>query len=99
MGSCSSHDDKIITSKNVQDIEKQINKLKEQLEDKFKDMPEYDGEKYRGEGIKKMKGYKYNKPIDELLKLREDFWNSKPQNKSTWKYLKQACLMDDSNMK
>lgn len=53
------------------------------------------GEKYRGEGIKRMKGYKCVLPIDELNKLREEFWTIKTQHKNTWKYLKQACLMDD----
>jgi hypothetical protein len=95
MGSCSSHEDKVIVGKSVSDIDKQLIKLKEQLEDKFKDMLEYEGDKFRGEGVKKMKGYKFNRPIDDLYKLREEFWSSKPQTKTTWKYLRQACLMDD----
>jgi hypothetical protein len=52
------------------------------------------GEKYRGEGVKRMKGYKCTLPIDELNKLREEFWSTRPQT-GIWKYLKQACLMDD----
>jgi hypothetical protein len=102
MGSCSSHEDKVISSRTMQETEKLITKLKEQIDEKFKDMPEAEGnisfnkgEKYRGEGIKRMKGYKCTLPIDELNKLREEFWNSKGQQKVIWKYLKQACLMDD----
>jgi hypothetical protein len=95
MGSCSSHEDKVIVGKSVNDLERQLVKLREQLEERFRDMPEYDGDKYRGEGIKRMQGYKFNKPIDDLYKLREDFWGSKPQTKTTWKYLRQACLMDN----
>ena len=29
-----------------------------------------------GDGIKKMKGYKCNLPLDELTKLREQFWGN-----------------------
>ena len=42
-----------------------------------------------------MKGYRCTLPIDELNKLREEFWNSKGLQTGIWKYLKQACLMDD----
>jgi hypothetical protein len=97
MGSCSSHEDKIIIGKSVE-IDRQLSKLKEQLDENLRDMPEYEGDKYRGEGVKRMKGYKFHKPIDDLYKLREDFWSSKPQTKTTWKYLRQACLMDDSKI-
>ena len=31
---------------------------KEILDPKFKDMPEWEGERYKGEGLKRMKGYK-----------------------------------------
>jgi hypothetical protein len=47
----------------------------------FPDMPEWEGkeyinigEKYRGVGIKRMKGYKCDIPINELNNLREAFW-------------------------
>lgn len=32
------------------------------------------GDRFKGEGIKKMKGYKCDMKIDELNKLREEFW-------------------------
>jgi hypothetical protein len=43
MGSCSSHEDKVVHSRSVQEVERILNKLRDQLEDKFKDMPEVDG--------------------------------------------------------
>jgi hypothetical protein len=49
----------------------------------FPDMPEWEGkisitlgEKYKGVGIKQMKGYKCDIPINELNKLREAFWGT-----------------------
>jgi hypothetical protein len=60
-----------------------------------KDMPEWDGERYKGVGIKRMKGYKCDIPINELNKLREEFWNSKINSFTIWKSIRQACAMDD----
>jgi len=34
-----------------------------------------------GEGIKRMKGYKCKLPLDELNKLREQFWSKISDNK------------------
>lgn len=61
----------------------------------FQDMPEWDGERYKGEGIKRMKGYKCDIPINELYKIREDFWITKFKTGLIWKSLRQACTMDD----
>jgi hypothetical protein len=58
------------------------------------DMPEWEGERYKGEGIKRMKGYKCNLPINELNKLRDEFWNKKVAGNHLWKSIKQACVMD-----
>ena len=49
----------------------------EEIDDKFKDMPEWEGNKYVGEGIRKMKAYICHLKIDELQKLREEFWCNK----------------------
>lgn len=64
------------------------------LECLFEDMPEWEGERYRGQGIKKMKGYKCDIPIDELNKIREQFWRYKISKNSIWKQIKQAVYMD-----
>jgi hypothetical protein len=43
MGSCSSHDDKVVQSRSVHEIEKILTKQRDLLEDKYKDMPEVEG--------------------------------------------------------
>lgn len=74
-----------------------LNIKPEQINPKFADMPEWEGERYRGVGIKQMKGYKCTLPIDELYKLREEFWNWRLKDKIIWRHLRQACIMDDGN--
>ena len=61
--------------------------------DKFNDMPEWP-DKYKGLGIKCMKGYKCSLKIDDLNHLREKFWTSRKDNKDQWKILHQACIYD-----
>lgn len=70
-----------------------IEKKKSINEDKFNDLEEYENE-FSGEGIKKMKAYKWNAPFDLLYKLRLDFWMSKKDNKSIWAAIKQSCETD-----
>ncbi len=70
-----------------------VEKMKSITDDKFKDLEEYDND-FSGEGIKKMKAYKWNAPFDLLYKLRLDFWMSKKENKSIWAAIKQACETD-----
>ena len=41
-----------------------------------------------------MKGYKCNLKIDELNKLRDDFWNRRVHNTQPWKIIHQACMYD-----
>ena len=48
--------------------EPQVNQLYEEQKKEFPDMPEWDGDRYTGIGLKKMKGYKCDLPIDELNK-------------------------------
>ena len=62
---------------------------------RFADFPEWEGERYRGIGIKQMKGYKCTLPIDELLLLREDFWNFQRDIDPIWKDIRQAVVMDE----
>jgi hypothetical protein len=40
----------------------------------FPEMPEWDGDRFKGIGIKRMRGYKCDIPINELNSLREAFW-------------------------
>lgn len=77
----------------------------EQLENKmrndFPDMEEWEGERYSGIGIKRMRGYKCNLPIDKLNEKRNEFWSSKSSEEShlkkTWRVINQACVYDECN--
>ena len=61
---------------------------------KFNDMPEYGNGITKGLGIKQMFAYKCDLKIDELNKLRDEFWSSKQINKQQWKIIHQACIYD-----
>jgi hypothetical protein len=108
MGSCNSQERVVVlnnhkpnstsseTKKNENEFH--LEEEKPYVDPKFKDMPEWEGDRYRGEGVKRMKGYKCEMQIDVLNQLREDFWSSKVKEKMIWKHLRQACLMDDSKI-
>ena len=46
-----------------------------------------------------MKGYKCVLPLDKLNEKREEFWKSRGEPKDTWKTIRHACLLDESNNK
>ena len=62
-------------------------------------MEEWEGERYKGIGIKKMRGYKCNLQIDKLNKKRQEFWNKKNShwtpNYKIWRVINQACVYDE----
>lgn len=64
------------------------------LDPKFKNIPEWEGDIYKGFGIKRMKGYKCSLNIDDLNSLREAFWVSKKKGNDNWKFIHQACVFD-----
>ena len=78
-----------------QDIQSIINEQKGE----FPDMEEWEGERYKGIGIKKMKGYKCNLQIDELNKKRDEFWETRNEhgapNYKIWRVINQACVYDE----
>jgi hypothetical protein len=63
----------------------------------FPDMPEWGGGIMKGYGIKEMPAYKCDLKIDELNRLREEFWSSKNKLKTKWKIIHQACIYDHIN--
>jgi hypothetical protein len=63
--------------------------------EEFTEMPEWDGDRYKGVGIKRMKAYKCDIPINELNRMREDFWDKKVTQNYIWRHIKQACIMDE----
>lgn len=59
--------------------------------------------RFSGEGVKKIKSYKCNLPIDELQQIRIQFWSiffliiaSKKENHRIWQILKGCCETDAS---
>jgi hypothetical protein len=46
-----------------------------------------------GEGVKQIPSYKCNLPFDQLEKLREEFWQTK-KNQRIWLVLKTCCETD-----
>ena len=79
--------------------EEQSNSMIEEQKMEFPDMPEWDGDRYTGIGIKKMKGYKCDLPIDKLNKKRDEFWDQKNsrdnENYKIWRIINQACVYDE----
>jgi hypothetical protein len=95
MGTCSSNS-KTKKENFANEIStQQLNECNKYEELLSRDMPEWEGDRYRGVGIKRMKGYKCDIPINELNKLRDEFWNSKIHKNNIWRSIRQACVMDD----
>lgn len=61
----------------------------------FPDMEEWEGDRYKGVGIKRMKGYKCNLPINKLNEMREKFWNTKITENENWRIIQQICVFDE----
>ena len=63
------------------------------------DMEEWEGNKYSGSGIKKMKAYKCDLTLEELQIKREKFWHSKINNKVencvNWSIIQKAISLDE----
>ena len=62
------------------------------------DMEEWEGDKYSGVGIKRMKSYKCDLPIDKLNNLRTFFWKAKLKDKNLyaiWSKIKRAVELDE----
>lgn len=109
MGSCgisSSANNSVIINNTVNNLnssvrEKEIKKkasdknTKYLEEDKLKfpDLEEYP-DIYVGEGIKRIKAFKFNKPYDILNKMIIDFWTSRNERKNIWVIIKQALDAD-----
>ena len=76
-----------------------IQNIIEKQKNEFPDMPEWEGERYKGIGIKRMKGYKCTLQIDKLNQKREEFWNLRnahgAPNYKTWRIINQACVYDE----
>ena len=71
----------------------------EAQKDMFPDMKEWKGNRYTGVGIKRLKGYKCDLPIDKLNEKRDEFWSIRNshnnQNYKIWRIINQACVYDE----
>ena len=74
MGSCQQSEVIEVNSQRNRDFnessEIQENDLIEKQKKEFPDMPEWEGNRYTGIGLKYMKAYKCDLPTDELDKIR-----------------------------
>ena len=110
MGSCQASN--VIEMNNQEDAKILSNKKKLALSTKldvqeiiseqkaeYPDMEEWEGERYKGIGIKRMKGYKCNLQIDKLNQKRDEFWNKRNHhdnpNYKIWRLINQACVYDE----
>ena len=86
---------KKLSLKEKQDIQLIIDQQKQE----FPNMEEWEGERYKGIGIKKMKGYKCNLQIDKLNQKRDEFWSKRNShgspNYKIWRVSNQACIYDE----
>ena len=82
-------------NKDIKNNENVNNNLNEYIDPIYDDLEEYSDEEV-GEGIKKMKAFKWNDAYDNLYKLRSEFWTSRKNDKKIWAVLKQACETDNA---
>ena len=110
MGSCqtsnviemnSQEEAKILSNKKTLALsdKQNIQAIIDEQKQEFPDMEEWEGERYKGIGIKKMKGYKCNLQIDKLNQKRDEFWNKRNAhgnpNYKIWRVINQACVYDE----
>ena len=88
--------DIIIQDKSFKTEDIEINYQKQE----FPDLEEWEGDRFKGIGIKKMKGYKCSLPIDKLNQKREEFWSTRNShnnaNYKIWRIINQACIYDET---
>ena len=93
------HENRIIISQDSVPQKRDASYFIQKQKEEFPDMEEWEGERYKGIGIKRMKGYKCKLQIDKLNKKREDFWNLRnahgAPNYKTWRIINQACVYDE----
>ena len=65
----------------------------------FPDMEEWEGERYSGVGIRRMKGYKCNLPIDKLIDKKKLFWDTKINENKNWEIIAKISIEDEERIK
>ena len=92
MGICR-NEDAVKENQDYGSERKRSNKKEAGQDKNFLDMEEWDSNSYKGVGIKRMKGYKYNLPINKFKEQLEKFWMTKNENEN-WKIIQQICILD-----
>ena len=72
-----------------------LNNNNQKRDPNFPDMEEWPGDRYKGVGIKRMKGYKCDLPIDKLNELRDKFWTTKIAENENYRIIHQICIFDE----
>ena len=79
----------------IYNFREERNRFTNKRDPNFPDMEEWPGERYKGIGIKRMKGYKCDLPIDKLNEMREKFWSTKIEENENWRIIQQVCVFDE----
>ena len=79
----------------IYNFREERNRFTNKRDPNFPDMEEWPGERYKGIGIKRMKGYKCDLPIDKLNEMREKFWSTKIEENENWRIIQQICVFDE----
>ena len=79
----------------IYNFRQEKNRFSNKRDPNFPDMEEWPGERYKGIGIKRMKGYKCDLPIDKLNEMREKFWSAKIEENENWRIIQQICVFDE----
>ena len=79
----------------IYNFRQEKNRFSNKRDPNFPDMEEWPGERYKGIGIKRMKGYKCDLPIDKLNEMREKFWSTKIGENENWRIIQQICVFDE----
>ena len=79
----------------IYNFRQEKNRFSNKRDPNFPDMEEWPGERYKGIGIKRMKGYKCDLPIDKLSEMREKFWSTKIEENENWRIIQQICVFDE----
>ena len=79
----------------IYNFRQEKNRFSNKRDPNFPDMEEWPGERYKGIGIKRMKGYKCDLPIDKLNEMREKFWTTKIEENENWRIIQQICVFDE----
>ena len=95
MGACLSEETINVNLDDNSSEKRKPNTADEGPDPNFPDMEEWEGDRYKGVGIKRMKGYKCTLPINELNGMREKFWTTKIEENDNWRIIQQICVFDE----